>query len=128
MKKIVKDRLKRRVETQPLEYPSAGSTFRNPHINDYKDIFKKYNLPINKDGFVYAWGDYYHGIEDILTNTNSKLPVKIGNDASYPNELEIVVCVLGCASVFGRGLRVCIYCGQDWCTSFLFSSRGCFAM
>ena len=52
MKKIVKDRLKRRVDTQPLEYPSAGSTFRNPHINDYKDIFKKYNLPINNDGFV----------------------------------------------------------------------------
>ena len=31
MKELVKDRLKRRVDTQPLEYPSAGSTFRNPH-------------------------------------------------------------------------------------------------
>jgi len=27
---LVKDRLKRRMETQPLEYPSAGSVFRNP--------------------------------------------------------------------------------------------------
>ncbi len=27
---LVKDRLKRRMESQPLEYPSAGSVFRNP--------------------------------------------------------------------------------------------------
>lgn len=27
---LIKDRMKRRMETQPLEYPSAGSTFRNP--------------------------------------------------------------------------------------------------
>lgn len=27
---IIKDRKKRRLETQPLEYPSAGSVFRNP--------------------------------------------------------------------------------------------------
>ena len=54
MKEIVKDRLKRRLDTQPLEYPSAGSTFRNPHISDYKDIFIKYNLPVNNDGYVPA--------------------------------------------------------------------------
>ena len=54
MKELVKDRLKRRVETQPLDYPSAGSTFRNPHIKDYSDVFKKYNLPVNADGFVPA--------------------------------------------------------------------------
>lgn len=54
MKELVKDRLKRRLDTQPLEYPSAGSTFRNPHINDYKEIFEKYNLPVNNDGFVPA--------------------------------------------------------------------------
>lgn len=52
MKALVKDRLNRRVDTQPLEYPSAGSTFRNPHEKDYKDIFVKYNLPVNSDGFV----------------------------------------------------------------------------
>ncbi len=28
--KLIKDRRKRRMETQPLEYPSAGSVFRNP--------------------------------------------------------------------------------------------------
>lgn len=31
---IIEDRKKRRVETQPLEYPSAGSVFRNPE-GDY---------------------------------------------------------------------------------------------
>ena len=32
--KIMKNRMERRLESQPLEYPSAGSTFRNPE-NDY---------------------------------------------------------------------------------------------
>ena len=31
---LVEDRKKRRIETQPLEYPSAGSVFRNPE-GDY---------------------------------------------------------------------------------------------
>ena len=31
---IVNERKKRRLETQPLEYPSAGSVFRNP-TNDF---------------------------------------------------------------------------------------------
>lgn len=30
MLELVKDRRKRRLESQPLEYPSAGSVFRNP--------------------------------------------------------------------------------------------------
>ncbi len=33
IEKLIKDRLKRRLETQPLEYPSAGSVFRNPEDN-----------------------------------------------------------------------------------------------
>lgn len=34
MEELVKERKKRRLETQPLEYPSAGSVFRNPD-NDF---------------------------------------------------------------------------------------------
>lgn len=34
IEKVIKDRRKRRVASQPLEYPSAGSVFRNP-----KDMF-----------------------------------------------------------------------------------------
>ena len=30
LEEVVADRLKRRLESQPLEYPSAGSVFRNP--------------------------------------------------------------------------------------------------
>ena len=30
--KVIKDRKARRVESQPLEYPSAGSVFRNPDL------------------------------------------------------------------------------------------------
>ena len=33
MKEKVEDRKKRRIESQPLEYPSAGSVFRNPPDN-----------------------------------------------------------------------------------------------
>lgn len=34
IEKIIKDRRKRRMESQPLEYPSAGSVFRNPEGYD----------------------------------------------------------------------------------------------
>ena len=30
---LIEERKKRRIETQPLEYPSAGSVFRNPEGN-----------------------------------------------------------------------------------------------
>lgn len=46
---IMKDRKKRRIDTQPLEFPSAGSVFRNPE-NDYAGRlieelgYKGYNL------------------------------------------------------------------------------------
>lgn len=33
LQEIVEDRKKRRIESQPLEYPSAGSVFRNPENN-----------------------------------------------------------------------------------------------
>ena len=33
IKSLIKDRTKRRIETQPLEYPSCGSVFRNPSDN-----------------------------------------------------------------------------------------------
>ncbi len=34
LEEVVKDRKNRRVKTQPLQYPSAGSVFRNPEEND----------------------------------------------------------------------------------------------
>lgn len=33
LEEIIEDRKKRRIESQPLEYPSAGSVFRNPENN-----------------------------------------------------------------------------------------------
>lgn len=33
IEKVMKDRKKRRLESQPLEYPSAGSVFRNPSVD-----------------------------------------------------------------------------------------------
>ena len=34
IKEVIEDRRQKRISTQPLEYPSAGSVFRNPE-NDY---------------------------------------------------------------------------------------------
>lgn len=34
IEKLIKDRRKRRLETQPLDYPSAGSVFRNPSVEE----------------------------------------------------------------------------------------------
>ena len=55
---------------------SAGNTY---------SVISKY------DGRVWAYGDYYHGTSKVATRTNSRIPVKIGNDESYVKESEINV-------------------------------------
>ena len=37
-----------------------------------------YNVAIKYNGDVYGWGDYYHGLQNVKTMTNSRIPVKIG--------------------------------------------------
>ena len=44
IEKVIKDRLKRRLETQPLEYPSAGSVFRNPKDQYAGELIEKLGL------------------------------------------------------------------------------------
>lgn len=51
---LIKERAKKRIETQPLEFPSAGSVFRNPSAKDNYNIVKKYNIPYNESGFISA--------------------------------------------------------------------------
>ncbi len=41
---IIRDRKKRRVESQPLEYPSAGSVFRNPEGNFAGKLIEDYGM------------------------------------------------------------------------------------
>ena len=50
-----------------------------------------YSVAIKYDGDVYGWGDYYHGTSSVKTKTNSRIPVKIGNDSAYAEEPEITV-------------------------------------
>ena len=54
-----------------------------------------YNVAIKYDGDVYGWGDYYHGTTVVKTKTNSRVPVKVGNDSTYIEEPEISVNVDG---------------------------------
>ena len=58
-----------------------------------------YNVAIKYDGNVYGWGDYYHGTASVKTKTNSRVPVKIGNDSSYAEEPEITVNVNGAKQI-----------------------------
>lgn len=44
MDDLMKERLKRRVESQPLEYPSAGSVFRNPKDQYSGELIEKAGL------------------------------------------------------------------------------------
>ena len=44
MLKLVQERRKRRIDTQPLEYPSAGSVFRNPQGNYAGHLIEECNL------------------------------------------------------------------------------------
>jgi len=41
---LIADRRKRRLESQPLEFPSAGSIFRNPDGEEIKEQIEKYGL------------------------------------------------------------------------------------
>lgn len=81
-KALINDRLRRRIESQPLEYPSAGSTFRNPdgdfagrlieasnlkncHVNDAYVSDKHANFIINKE---HASGNDITNLIDIIKN------------------------------------------------------------
>ena len=44
MKKLVETRMKKRIETQPLDMPNAGSVFRNPKDNYAGALIEKANL------------------------------------------------------------------------------------
>ena len=66
-------------------------------VNDMMSIScgNTYNVAIKYDGDVYGWGDYYHGTTVVKTRTNSRIPVKVGNDSTYIEEPEISVNVDG---------------------------------
>lgn len=48
--KIIEDRKKRRIESQPLEYPSAGSVFRNPEGDFAGRLIESCNLKNERIG------------------------------------------------------------------------------
>ena len=94
-KEIIEERFKRRQESQPLEYPSAGSVFRNPEgdyagrliescgLKGYKiggaEVSEKHaNFVINKDNAtsedVYKLINYIH--DTVLDKTNVDLQVE----------------------------------------------------
>ena len=50
-----------------------------------------YSMAIKEDGSVWAWGDYYHGVTDIKTISNSVVPVQIGKQSFYLKENDISV-------------------------------------
>ena len=53
MTELINDRKKRRVESQPLEFPSAGSVFRNPEGMYAGKLIEDCNLK----GYVYGGGE-----------------------------------------------------------------------
>ena len=55
------------------------------------DAGETYSVAIKYDGNVYGWGNYYHGLQNIKTRTNSRIPVTIGNETSYAKQQEIIV-------------------------------------
>lgn len=65
-------------------------------INTINDVFEisagnTYAMAITKDGTVWAWGDYYHGVSANRTETNSNVPVKVGNDRFLVKNRDMVI-------------------------------------
>ena len=52
IKDVMQKRAKKRLETQPVEYPSAGSVFRNPDKELIEEQMQKYNLCCNSSGYL----------------------------------------------------------------------------
>ncbi len=94
---LIKERKKRRLETQPLEYPSAGSVFRNPEgdfagrlieLIGYKgkkiggaEVSKKHaNFIINKDG---ATGE---DIKQLIREIQEKVKKETGIELKVEQE------------------------------------------
>ncbi len=50
IEEVIRERRKRRVETQPLEYPSAGSVFRNPEGKFAGEMIEKLGFKGKKQG------------------------------------------------------------------------------
>ena len=50
MKKLMKNQKKRRLESQPLDYPSAGTVFRNPEDMFAGKLIEELGLKGNKIG------------------------------------------------------------------------------
>jgi len=48
----MKKRAAKRINSQPLEFPSAGSVFRNPDEEIYQEQFEKYNIEIKSAGHL----------------------------------------------------------------------------
>ena len=46
IEEVIRERRKRRIESQPLEYPSAGSVFRNPEGMYAGELIEKSNLKV----------------------------------------------------------------------------------
>lgn len=65
-------------------------------INTMSQVFSvnvgdTYAMSITTDGNVWGFGDYYHGLSNIRTKTNSDVPVKVGSDRFLVKNRDIVV-------------------------------------
>ena len=98
IKSLMEERKKRRIMTQPLEYPSAGSVFRNPegdyagrlieaigyknkHANDAYISDKHANFIINKGN---ATGkDIKNLIEDVQRNVKKEFGIELKSEQEF---------------------------------------------
>ena len=98
IKELMEERKKRRLMTQPLEYPSAGSTFRNPegdfagrlieavgyknrHVNDAYVSDKHANFIINKGS---ATGqDIKNLINEVKTKVKKEFGIELKEEQEF---------------------------------------------
>lgn len=91
---IISERKKRRVETQPLEYPSAGSVFRNPEGNFAGKLIEDIGLK----GYSIGGAKVSEKHANFIINTGTakgedikKLINKIKNDIKEKYNIELKV-------------------------------------
>lgn len=73
-----------------------SSIYTFEKINNLTDVFSissgnTYSMIIKNDGSVWGFGDYYHGLSNVRTETNSNIPVKVGSDNFLIKNRDMVI-------------------------------------
>ena len=90
IEEVIRERRTRRLESQPLEYPSAGSVFRNPEGNYAGKLIEDVGLKGKKHGGAMISDKHANFVVNYKNASSSDIKYLI-SDCEYPRELSAFI-------------------------------------